>query len=56
MLNPLSWFIEAARGVMLYGKVPDLLFLFGYFTFSLLVCFFGFVIFQKMRHLFADIV
>ncbi len=56
MLNPLSWLIETVRGVMLDGKVPELLSFINYFAFCLLVFFSGFFIFQRTRPLFADIV
>jgi len=54
-LNPLTYYIENIRGIMLWGKLPSL----GEFAteiiISLVVCIIGLVIFRKTKHAFADV-
>lgn len=56
LINPLSWFIESARDLMIYGTPPHLFPLLIYSLFCVLVFLLGFFIFQKTRHWFADII
>ncbi len=55
MLNPLTFMIEQARDVLIWGKLPDWIGLLIYFIFSLLVAWLGYVFFQKTRKGFADV-
>lgn len=55
MLNPLTFIIEQAREVMIWGRMPDWSGLALYMAASLVVAWFGFWTFQKMRRGFADV-
>ena len=54
-LNPLTFIIEQAREVLLWGHVPDFIGLGKYAVGAALVAWFGFATFQKMRRGFADV-
>ncbi|QDX82042.1 ABC transporter permease [Denitratisoma sp. DHT3] len=54
-LNPLSYFIETARGVILWGTVPDLVPWLTALAIALALLAFGFAAFQKLRKGFADV-
>lgn len=56
MVNPLTFIIEQARQVMLFGKLPNLKGLAIYCVVSLGVAWFGYWWFQKTRKGFADVV
>jgi lipopolysaccharide transport system permease protein len=55
MLNPLTLIVEDARGVLLFGKWPDLASLLLYLVGSLIVLWVGYAGFQKARRGFADV-
>ena len=55
-LNPVSFVVEAFRNIIIFGLTPDLQGLLAYSMVSLAVAFFGFIVFQKMRRGFADVV
>jgi lipopolysaccharide transport system permease protein len=55
MLNPLSFMIEQARGVVIFGLQPNWFGLAIYFAASLMVVKLGFGWFQKTRKGFADV-
>lgn len=55
-LNPLTFVVEQARAVLVWGKLPDWTGLAIYLTVSLLVAWLGFWWFQKTRKGFADVV
>lgn len=54
-LNPLVYFLEAGRGVLIYGQVPDLMSFLTALCVSLIVAWAGFAWFQKSRGGFADV-
>jgi len=54
-LNPLTVIIEQARGVLLWGQTPDALALIGYSVVSCSVAWLGYMVFQKARGGFADV-
>lgn len=54
-LNPLTFIIEQARGVLIWGVQPDMAGLGKYFLVSLMVAWLGYACFQKMRRGFADV-
>ena len=54
-LNPLTFIIEQARDVVIWGELPDWRGLVFYFTVSMLVAWLGLVWFQKTRKGFADV-
>ncbi|OEF94375.1 ABC transporter permease [Vibrio splendidus] len=54
-LNPLAYFIEEARAVVIFGNIPSLLPLMTAYILSLLISYIGFVFFQKTRKGFADV-
>ena len=54
-LNPLTFLIEQAREVMVWGRVPDLFGLFLYTAGALLIALLGLAWFQKTRRGFADV-
>jgi lipopolysaccharide transport system permease protein len=55
MMNPLTFIIEQAREVMLWGRLPNWSGLALYLLSSLVVAWIGFWTFQKMRRGFADV-
>lgn len=55
MLNPLTFVIEQSRAVLLNGALPDWQGLGIYTVISLMLAWIGFVIFQKARKGFADV-
>lgn len=55
LLNPLTFIIEQAREVMIWGHLPDWRGLALYMATSLVVAWIGFCTFQKMRRGFADV-
>jgi lipopolysaccharide transport system permease protein len=55
MLNPLSFIIEQARGVVIFGSQPNWCGLAIYFAASLMVVRLGFGWFQRTRKGFADV-
>ena len=54
-LNPLTFVIEQARDVLMWGNLPDWLSMAVAYVVSLLVAWVGFVWFQKTRQGFADV-
>ena len=54
-INPLTFMIEQARDILIWGKPPDWLGLGIYFVFSLFVAWLGLFWFQKTRKGFADV-
>ncbi|WP_114193601.1 ABC transporter permease [Edaphovirga cremea] len=55
MMNPLTFIIEQARAVLIWGKLPDFMGLGVYAVISLLVMWLGYAWFQKTRRGFADV-
>lgn len=55
MMNPLTFIIEQARAVMIFGNTPDWIGLITYTCFSLVVFMAGFLWFQRTRKGFADV-
>lgn len=55
LMNPLTFIIEQAREVMIWGRLPDWQGLAMYIAASLVVAWAGFWVFQKMRRGFADV-
>lgn len=55
LINPLTPAIEEVRDVLLWGKVPDMIFLSVYLVGAALVAWLGFSWFQKTRRGFADV-
>ena len=55
LMNPLTFIIEQAREVMIWGRLPDWSGLALYFATSMAVAWIGFWTFQKMRRGFADV-
>ncbi len=54
-LNPLTFIIEEARDVLMWGNLPNVPGLLIYYVVSLLVAWLGFIWFQKTRKGFADV-
>lgn len=54
-LNPLTFIIEQARAVLVWGVLPDLRGLLIYFVAAMFVAWVGFAWFQKTRKGFADV-
>lgn len=54
-INPLTFVIEQARDVLMWGKLPDWFGLIIYFIASLFIAWAGFIWFQKTRKGFADV-
>jgi lipopolysaccharide transport system permease protein len=55
LANPLTFIIEQARTVLIWGQLPNWFGLFKYTVASSLVSWFGFMWFQKTRKGFADV-
>lgn len=55
-MNPLTPSIEITRQILFFGETPNFVLLFLYALIGLLVVFFGFFLFQKMRKGFADVI
>ncbi len=55
LLNPLTFIIEQARGLLIWGQLPNWLGLAVYFIISGFVAWLGFCWFQKTRKGFADV-
>ena len=53
--NPLTFIIEQAREVVIWGRVPDLVGLCAYLVVACFVAYLGFFWFQKTRKGFADV-
>lgn len=56
LINPVSFMVEQARAVMVFGELPDWFGLSLYFVFSILMLMIGFSWFQKTRKGFADVI
>ena len=54
-LNPIAIFVENARGVVLWGKLPEGSVFFSNFVFSFIVFILGFLWFFKSKKAFADV-
>jgi lipopolysaccharide transport system permease protein len=55
LANPLTFIIEQARDVLIWGKLPNWLGLGAYLLVSIIVAFAGYAWFQKTRKGFADV-
>lgn len=55
-LNPLSFIIDQARDVLLWGRFPDWVALGGYLLFSLVIFYIGYAWFTLTRRGFADVI
>lgn len=54
-LNPLTFFLEAGRGLLIFGKLPDLVLWASYSVLSFAIAWFGLWWFQRTRKGFADV-
>jgi lipopolysaccharide transport system permease protein len=54
-LNPLTFVVEQAREVVLFGHLPNWSLLAVYSLCSLAICWFGLFVFQRARGGFADV-
>jgi lipopolysaccharide transport system permease protein len=55
LANPLTFIIEQARDVLIFGRAPNLLGLLAYLAFALAITWLGYACFQKTRKGFADV-
>lgn len=55
-INPLTYVVEVARDLMLWGRLPSLTGLLAYLAVSLLVAWVGWMCFQLTRRGFADVI
>ncbi len=55
-INPLALFVEDARGVMLWGTLPNWPVFLAILVISTLVCIFGYIWFVKSKKTFADVI
>ncbi|WP_438866276.1 ABC transporter permease [Pseudomonas sp. L1(2025)] len=53
--NPLTYFIEGSRGILLYDQAPDLMQVLSSYLISIFIFFVGYYWFQKTRKGFADV-
>lgn len=56
MLNPLTFIIEQAREVLVFGHLPNYIGLFNYSLVATIVAWVGYVLFQRTRKGFADVI
>lgn len=54
-LNPLSFVVESARQVLIYGQLPDFVGLAFYSFIAIVIAWIGYVFFNKVRPGFADV-
>ena len=55
MANPLTFIIEQAREVLVWGHMPDWIGLGAYTAVALIIAWAGYALFQKTRKGFADV-
>lgn len=55
LANPLTFIIEQARSILIFGEFPNWIGLSIYLLTSIAICWFGFIWFQKTRSGFADV-
>jgi len=55
-LNPLTYIVEAARDLVLWGHLPDMAASLAYLASSLIVAWFGWLVFNATRKGFADVI
>ncbi len=56
LINPLTFVVEQARDVLFFGRLPDVPGLAAYFLLSSLFAGISFLLFQRLRPVFADLV
>jgi lipopolysaccharide transport system permease protein len=56
LLNPLTYLIEETRNVLIWGNIPDLALLSVYTLACAVLAWLGFVVFQKSRAGFSDVI
>jgi len=56
MLNPLTFIIEQAREVLIFGHLPNCVGLLNYMLVATLIAWMGYSLFQKTRKGFADVI
>ncbi|MFM5055452.1 ABC transporter permease [Aeromonas veronii] len=56
MLNPLSYFIEETRAIVIFGKLPSCYGLVIAYVASFIIAYIGYAFFQKVRKGFADVI
>jgi lipopolysaccharide transport system permease protein len=56
MLNPMAFFIECHRGILIYGNRPDLLFLVGYVTVAAFLLMVGFYLLHRYDRVYPKII
>ncbi len=54
LFNPLFYFLESARSVIIYSKTPDPLIIFGLAIFSITIFIFGKIIFTRYKNHLAE--
>lgn len=54
--NPLAILVEGYRNLLLDGEIPDVGQTLGFFVFSLVLCVVGFILFNRLKQNFADLV
>ena len=55
LINPLSLIVEELRQVVIFGNLPNFMALSIYSLVSFVICWIGFIWFQKTRETFADV-
>jgi ABC-type polysaccharide/polyol phosphate export permease len=56
LLNPMYYYITVSRDFLIYQKVSDFWLIGGCIIYSLLFLIFGFFIFKKLKHKFAEMI
>jgi len=55
LANPLTFIIEQARAVLIFGQLPNWFSLLAYYAAAIFTMWLGFIWFQKTRKGFADV-
>jgi ABC-type polysaccharide/polyol phosphate export permease len=56
LFNPLYYFITAARSLVIYSEIPDAIILLGVIVFPLISILIGYIIFNKLKIKFAELI
>jgi len=56
LFNPLYFFIEISRSILIYNKIPDTWVILGSLGYTLISIIIGFLVFNRLKHKFAEMV
>ena len=56
LFNPVYYFIEASRKIIIYQQIPELFIILGMIAYAILFLVVGYIIFNKFKHKFAELI